>query len=68
MDDLLTVQEVAEWLRVSPFTVYRLASELGATRVGSRSRGQLRIKTAAVHAYIASRTIPARTDDDTRSQ
>lgn len=49
-DRLLTVQEVALTLRVSPMTVYRLikASELASTRVGKGYR----IRTTDLEAYL----------------
>lgn len=49
----LTVAEVAEELRVSTMTVYRLikAEELPATRVGK----SLRIRTADVERFLEGR-------------
>lgn len=61
-EELLTLHEVAKWLRVSWHTAYRMAPHLGASKV----RGQLRIPAANVRTYIDEHTIPAR--DDTRSQ
>ncbi|MFO7592260.1 MAG: helix-turn-helix domain-containing protein [Acidimicrobiia bacterium] len=49
----LTVQEVADMLRVSSMTVYRLikAGELAAVRVGR----SFRVRDTDVDAYLASR-------------
>jgi excisionase family DNA binding protein len=49
----LTVQEVAELLRVSSMTVYRLikAGDLPAVRVGR----SFRVRDTDVDAYLASR-------------
>jgi excisionase family DNA binding protein len=49
----LTVQEVAELLRVSSMTVYRLikAGDLPAVRVGR----SFRVRDVDVDAYLASR-------------
>lgn len=49
----LTVAEVAEELRVSTMTVYRLikAEQLPATRIGK----SLRIRTGDVEDYLAGR-------------
>ena len=49
----LTVQEVADLMRVSSMTVYRLikASELPAVRVGR----SFRVAEADVDAYLAAR-------------
>mgnify|MGYP002869731295 CR=1 FL=1 len=54
--DLLTAREVAEVMRVSTMTVYRLikAGELGAIRVGKH----LRIRQSDVVAYLDARVVP----------
>lgn len=53
----LTVQEVADMLRVSSMTVYRLikAGDLSAVRVGR----SFRVRDVDVDAYLASRYIQA---------
>ena len=60
MDDtsqLLTVAEVAEWLRVEPRYVYRLASagELIRVYIGR----YVRIPAISVEAYIDAHTVEA---------
>jgi excisionase family DNA binding protein len=54
---LLTVAEVAEWLRVEPPYVYRMASsgELIRVYIGR----YVRIPAASVEAYIAAHTVEA---------
>ena len=54
---LMTAREVAEALRVSPMTVYRMvdAGALRALRVGR----QLRIPADALTAYVSSHTTAA---------
>ena len=54
---LMTAREVADVLRVSPMTVYRMvrAGSLRAFRVGR----QLRIPVEDVQGYIEAHTIPA---------
>ena len=54
---LLTVAEVAEWLRVEPRYVYRLASSGALDRVYLGR--YLRIPEGSVSAYIAANTIEA---------
>jgi excisionase family DNA binding protein len=54
---LLTVGEVAEWLRVKPRYVYRLASSGALDRVYLGR--YLRIPAASVSAYIAANTAEA---------
>jgi excisionase family DNA binding protein len=53
--DLLTAREVAEAMRVSTMTVYRLikAGDLPAIRVGKH----LRIRRAELEAYLDARTV-----------
>ena len=55
---LLTVGEVAQLMRVSNMTVYRLikAGQLGAIRVGKNYR----IRRRDVEAYLSERTVWAR--------
>lgn len=55
---LLTVAEVAEWLRVEPRYVYRLAGSGALDRVYLGR--YLRIPVASVSAYIAANTVEAR--------
>lgn len=57
---LMTVAEVAEVLRVSNMTVYRLikSGELGAIRVGKNYR----IRRADLHTYLETRSV--QTDED----
>jgi excisionase family DNA binding protein len=54
---LLTVAEVAEWLRVEPRYVYRMASsgELIRVYIGR----YVRIPAASVQAYIDAHTVEA---------
>lgn len=56
LDTLLTVAEVAEYLRVSEMTVYRLITnrEIGATKVG---RGW-RIRASDLSGYLDQRHVP----------
>ncbi|HQY32785.1 helix-turn-helix domain-containing protein [Actinotalea sp.] len=58
----LTVAEVAETMRVSKMTVYRLArsGELPAVRVGR----SYRVPQDALDAYLATAVIDRRTDED----
>jgi excisionase family DNA binding protein len=55
--ELLTVAEVAEWLRVEPRYVYRLASsgELLRVYIGR----YVRIPSTSVEAYIDAHTVEA---------
>jgi excisionase family DNA binding protein len=55
--ELLTVAEVAEWLRVEPRYVYRLASsgELVRVYIGR----YVRIPAVSVEAYIKAHTVEA---------
>ena len=54
---LMTVVEVAEVLRVSAMTIYRLikSGDLPALRVGKNYR----IRAHDLDAYLASRVVPA---------
>ena len=54
-DDLLTVPEVAEWLRVEPRFVYRLVSsgELARCNVGR----YIRIPSQSVTDYLKARAV-----------
>lgn len=56
-DDLLTVADVAAWLKVDPRYVYRMTSSgvLGKVYVGR----YLRIPEASVAAYLKARTVEA---------
>jgi excisionase family DNA binding protein len=51
---LLNVAEVAERLRVSPWTIYRhvAAGELDAFRIGTSNRGPLRFEPEAVQRLL----------------
>lgn len=51
---LLTVPEVAERLRLSVWTIYRLveAEKLPAIRIGSGSRAPIRIDEAELDAWL----------------
>jgi excisionase family DNA binding protein len=55
IDPLLTAEEVAEQLRVSTMTVYRLIrrGELPAVRVGRNYR----VRTADLEAYLAGHVV-----------
>jgi excisionase family DNA binding protein len=52
---LLTVEEVAAELRVSPQTVYRRigAGELEAVQLGRGSKAPIRIRVGAVERFLA---------------
>lgn len=54
-DRLLTVEEVADLMRVSNMTVYRLikAGQLGAIRVGKNYR----IRSSDVDRYLSDRAV-----------
>lgn len=63
MDELLTVAEVAEMLRVSTMTVYRLirTGELPAVRVGRNYR----VRRADLDAYLQEQLVePERAADE----
>lgn len=56
-DSLLTVREVADTMRVSPMTVYRIikAGDLDAIQISAR----LRIRYADLQRYFAAHTVAA---------
>lgn len=54
---LLTVEEVAETLRLQPRTVYRMAKDHKLTFI--RVGGQLRFPADAFEAYLEAGTIAA---------
>jgi excisionase family DNA binding protein len=54
-DELLTVQQVAVWLKVEPRYVYRLASS--GTLVRVYVGRYVRIPAASVRAYIKANTV-----------
>jgi excisionase family DNA binding protein len=56
-DELLTVQQVADWLKVEPRYVYRLASSGFLLRVYVGR--YVRIPAASVRAYIRANTVEA---------
>jgi excisionase family DNA binding protein len=56
-DELLTVHQVAVWLKVEPRYVYRLASSGALLRVYVGR--YVRIPAASVRAYIRSNTVEA---------
>ena len=56
-EELLTVQEVAVWLKVEPQYVYRLASSGALLRVYVGR--YVRIPAASVRAYIKANTVEA---------
>ena len=56
-DELLTVQQVADWLKVEPRYVYRLASSGSLLRVYVGR--YVRIPAASVRAYIQANTVEA---------
>jgi excisionase family DNA binding protein len=56
-DELLTVQQVAAWLKVEPQYVYRLASSGALLRVYVGR--YVRIPAASVRAYIKANTVEA---------
>ena len=56
-DELLTVQQVADWLKVEPRYVYRLASSGFLLRVYVGR--YVRIPAASVRAYIQANTVEA---------
>jgi excisionase family DNA binding protein len=56
-ESLLTVQQVAEWLKVEPRYVYRLASSGSLLRVYVGR--YVRIPAASVRVYIKANTVEA---------
>ena len=56
-DELLTVQQVAAWLKVEPRYVYRLASSGSLLRVCVGR--YVRIPALSVRAYIQANTVEA---------
>jgi len=64
-DELLTVQEVAAWLKVEPGYVYRLASSGGLLRVYVGR--YVRIPAASVRSYIKANTVEAVSPSPVRS-
>ena len=53
MDELLTVDEVAEWLKVPPSWIYERTRRRGAERLPFIKLGKyLRFEEAAVKAYL----------------
>jgi excisionase family DNA binding protein len=56
-DELLTVQQVAAWLKVEPRYVYRLASSGSLLRVYVGR--YVRIPALSVRAYIQANTVEA---------
>jgi excisionase family DNA binding protein len=56
-EELLTVQQVAAWLKVEPQNVYRLASSGALLRVYVGR--YVRIPAASVRAYIKANTVEA---------
>jgi excisionase family DNA binding protein len=64
-EELLTVQEVAVWLKVEPQYVYRLASSGGLLRVYVGR--YVRIPVASVRAYIKANTVEVVSPSPVRS-
>jgi excisionase family DNA binding protein len=64
-DELLTVREVAVWLKVEPQYVYRLASSGSLLRVYVGR--YVRIPAASVRAYIRANTVEAVSPSPIRS-
>jgi excisionase family DNA binding protein len=64
-EELLTVQEVAVWLKVEPPCVYRLASSGTLLRVYVGR--YVRIPAASVRAYIKANTVEAVSPPPVRS-
>ncbi|MBW3576840.1 MAG: helix-turn-helix domain-containing protein [Actinobacteria bacterium] len=64
MDELLTVAEVADLLRVSTMTVYRLirSGELPAVRVGRNYR----VRRDELETYLAGQVVEPETVADER--
>jgi len=58
-NELLTVQEVAERLRLEPTTVRRKISsgELQAVRLGASDRSSLRVPLASLNAYLGEHVV-----------
>jgi hypothetical protein len=52
--ELVTVAELAAWLRIDRDYVYRYADELGALRLGSGPRARLRFDLAEVRRRLCS--------------
>lgn len=55
---LLTIEEVAEELRISPDSVYRLisAGDLQTVNVGTGRRSRTRVTRVALEKFAANRT------------
>ena len=60
---LLTVDEVAEQLRVSPQTVYRRigAGELEALQIGSGPKAPIRVRAGAVARFLNAHSLSRET-------
>ena len=56
LDELLTVEDVAAWLRVEPGTVYRWVSQ-GTAPKHSKVGDLVRFRRADVRAWLAERTV-----------
>ncbi len=58
-EELLTVEEVARWLKVNQKRVYKLiqSGELEATNIGSEGRNIYRISLADFNHYLQSRKV-----------
>lgn len=57
-DQMLTVRQVADWLMISPKTVYRLHAQgdLDAVPVGSgQTRPRIRVPESSVKRFLAAR-------------
>lgn len=56
-NDLLTVPEVAEYLRLSPGTIYRLASQRKIPR--TKVAGKLAFRRGEIDAWLDASSTPA---------
>lgn len=56
LDELLTVEDVAAWVRVEPATVYRWVSR-GTAPKHSKVGDLVRFRRADVRAWLAERTV-----------
>lgn len=56
LDELLTVEDVAAWVRVEPGTVYRWVSQ-GTAPKHSKVGDLVRFRRADVRAWLAERTV-----------
>ncbi len=61
MEQQLTIDEVAQYLRVSRWSITRYikSGELGATKDSARRNGAVRIPLSSLNDFIAAHTVTA---------